>query len=92
MREAAAREGAKEQDQYEQREALESELPGFAGIKHHVTAEELVRRRRSLALEERTSLGSHPGVDEGMAAVSSAPRSSIDDDARVDMSRRKFKS
>ena len=38
----------------------------------NITAEELVGRRRSLALEERTSLGSARGVEEGMAAVSGA--------------------
>eukprot|EP00892_Ulva_mutabilis_P000727 jgi/Ulvmu1/10655/UM066_0036.1 len=88
--EAAAREGAKEVDEHEQREALESELPGFAGIKHHLTAEEVVRRRRSLALEERTSLGSAPGGDEGMAAVGGA-RGSVDEDARIELGRNKYK-
>lgn len=85
VQEAAQREGARNRDAYEAREALESELPGFAGIKHHITAEELVRRRRSLALEERTSMGSAPGGEEGMAAISGIARGSIDEDALVDM-------
>lgn len=37
-----------EKTEFEKREALEAEMPGFAGIKHHLTQDELSRRRLSL--------------------------------------------
>lgn len=37
-----------EKTEFEKREALEAEMPGFAGIKHHVTQDEVSRRRLSL--------------------------------------------
>lgn len=37
-----------EQTEFEKREALEAEMPGYAGIKHHVTQDEITRRRHNL--------------------------------------------
>ena len=36
-----------EKTEFEKREALEAEMPGYAGIKHHVTQDEVTRRRLS---------------------------------------------
>lgn len=53
VEEAAAREGAARRSEYERREALEGEMPGFAGIKHHISEDEMVvRRRNSVALDD----------------------------------------
>eukprot|EP00892_Ulva_mutabilis_P000726 jgi/Ulvmu1/10654/UM066_0035.1 len=54
VKEAAAREGAARRSEYEQREALQGEMPGrLAGIKHHISEDEMVvRRRNSVALDD----------------------------------------
>jgi hypothetical protein len=50
--EAARAEGATQRTAAETREALEAEMPGYIGIKHHVTQEEVSRRRLSLHQQE----------------------------------------
>lgn len=53
VQEAAQREGTSRRSEYETREALAGELPGFAGIKHHISEDEMMERRRnSVALED----------------------------------------
>lgn len=62
VRETAAREGAARHSDYERREALEGEMPGFAGIKHHISQDEMaVRRRNSVALEDGAGVSGGSG-------------------------------
>jgi hypothetical protein len=53
-----------EKTETEKREALDTEMPGFAGIKHHITQDELSRRRLSLhqnSLREAREHHTEPG-------------------------------
>lgn len=73
-----------EKTQFEKREALEAEMPGYKGIKHHITQDEVSRRRLSLHqnsirvgdLDLGTGVASgvtpNGGTSAGTAAVFSA--------------------